>query len=151
MELVKPFTAQQFEQGLASWAWIGLDGKTPLCASLFGDVFFEAEDGLWWLDSLNGELTRPWDDPDALEAELNTHDGMEQYLLASLALDAAENGLVPGEGAVYDFAHPPILGGELSVENLQILDFAVSLNVSGQMHQQVGALPPGAEVRVNIE
>ncbi|MET7769606.1 T6SS immunity protein Tdi1 domain-containing protein [Nocardia sp. NPDC005366] len=151
MQLVKPFTAQQFEEGLRSWEWIGLDGKTPLCASLFGDVFFEAEDGLWWLDTLNGELTRPWETPDDLEEELNTHDGMEQYLLASLAVAAAENGLLPDDDAVYDFNQPPILGGELAIENLRVVDFAVSLNVSGQIHQQVASLPPGAEVRLDIQ
>ncbi|WP_405177857.1 DUF1851 domain-containing protein [Nocardia sp. NBC_01377] len=150
MQLVKPFTAQQFEEGLRSWKWIGLDDKTPLCASLFGDVFFEAEDGLWWLDTLNGELTRPWETPDELEAELDTPDGMEQYLLAGLAVAAAESGLVPDEDAVYDFDHPPILGGELSIENLRVLDFAVSLNISGQIHQQVATLPPGAEVDIDI-
>ncbi|WP_194815070.1 T6SS immunity protein Tdi1 domain-containing protein [Nocardia sp. XZ_19_385] len=146
MELIKSFTTEQFESALASWEWIGLEGKTPLCASLFGDVFFDSEEGLWWLDTLNGELTRPWDNADDLEKDLDTEDGMEQYLLATLAADTAETGLVPAENEVYDFTQPPILGGELEVGNVQVNDFVSALNVAGQIHARVADLPPGAEV-----
>ncbi|MEU8899013.1 T6SS immunity protein Tdi1 domain-containing protein [Nocardia sp. NPDC048505] len=150
MELIKSFTTEQFESALASWEWIGLADKTPLCASIFGDVFFDSADGLWWLDTLNGELTRPWDNADDLAKDLDTADGMEQYLLASLAAATAETGLVPAENEVYDFAHPPILGGELEVANVQVTDFVASVNIAGQIHQQIADLPPGATVDLDI-
>ena len=54
-------TPQEFEQALESWAWIGLGDKQPVFASLFGDVFFEADDGVWYLDQLEGTLTREWE------------------------------------------------------------------------------------------
>ncbi|MEV0245506.1 T6SS immunity protein Tdi1 domain-containing protein [Nocardia sp. NPDC050712] len=146
MELIKSFTTEQFESALAAWEWIGLTGKTALCASLFGDVFFDSEEGLWWLDTLNGELTRPWDNADDLEKELDTADGMEQYLLATLAADTAATGLVPAENEVYDFVQPPILGGELEVANVQVTDFVTALSIAGQIHGRVADLPPGAEI-----
>ena len=52
-EIVAP---EQFAVGLESWGWIGLGSKVPLFASPFGDVFFRAGDGFWWLDTVEGSL-----------------------------------------------------------------------------------------------
>jgi hypothetical protein len=35
---------------------------------------------------------------------------------------------------VYGFKIAPILGGELSVSNIQVIDFVVSVNILGQLH-----------------
>ena len=40
----------------------------------------------------------------------------------------------------------PILGGELSVSNIQVIDFVVSINILGQLHRQVRDLPPGTRI-----
>ncbi|MEV4394257.1 T6SS immunity protein Tdi1 domain-containing protein [Nonomuraea sp. NPDC049607] len=146
MELTKDFTPEQFEQGLESWRWIGLEGKVPVLASLFGDVILQAADGFWWLDAMQGSLTRSWEDADALLAELSTVDGREHYLLASLAQAAEQRGLTPAAGQVYDFTRPPVLGGEVDVDNLGVIDFVVGLNIAGQIHEQVRSLPPGSPV-----
>ncbi|AWS43722.1 T6SS immunity protein Tdi1 domain-containing protein [Streptosporangium sp. 'caverna'] len=146
MELTKVFTLEQFEQGLESWRWIGLAGKVPVLASLFGDVIFRAEDGFWWLDAVEGSLTQPWEDADAVRAELNTVDGRERYLLASLAEAAGQRGLGLAAEQVYDFKHSPVLGGEVSLNNLGVIDFVVGLNIAGQIHEQVRDLPPGTPI-----
>jgi hypothetical protein len=44
--LTKTLAADQYAQGLESWRWLDLTGKTPLFASLFGDVFFESDEGV---------------------------------------------------------------------------------------------------------
>jgi hypothetical protein len=146
VELTRRFTAEQFERGLGSWEWLGLDGKTPVFASPFGDVFFESDDGIWWLDTLDGALTCPWPDPAALEADLRTDDGQDRYLLAGLALAAERRGLVPEEAQVYGFTAPPILGGALDVDNVEVIDFVVALDIAGQIHEQVRDLPPGTPI-----
>jgi hypothetical protein len=73
-ELTRRFTAEQFGSGLGSWGRLGLDGKVPVFASPFGDVFFEAADGIWWLDTLQGELSCPWQDPAALNIAGQLHE-----------------------------------------------------------------------------
>jgi hypothetical protein len=55
-------------------------------------------------------------------------------------------GLAPGNDQVLSFKVPPVLGGELSTENLEVADFVVSVNVAGQIHDQVRLLPPGAPI-----
>ncbi|MFC4858143.1 hypothetical protein [Actinophytocola glycyrrhizae] len=146
MELTRRFTAEQFESGLGSWAWLGLDGKKPVFASPFGDVFLESGEGIWWLDTLDGALTCPWPDPAALETDLRTDDGQDRYLLAGLAQAAEHRGLVPTDTQVYGFTAPPVLGGALDVDNVEVIDFVVSLHIAGQIHEQVRDLPPGTPI-----
>ncbi len=149
MELTRRFTAEQFDAALASWGWIGLDGKVPVFASPFGDVFLESAEGIWWLDTLQGELTCPWEDPAALEADLRTEEGQNQFLLAWLAMAAEGRGLVPAADQVYGFVVPPVLSGELEVENVEVIDFVVSLGIAGQIHEQVRDLPPGTPITIS--
>jgi hypothetical protein len=146
MELIRALTAEQYAQGLEAWQWMGLDGKEPVFASLFGDVFFVAVDGIWWLDVLEGTLTRPWGSVDDFRASVATPRGRDQYLLAGLAYAAAERGVVPGPDEMYDFPVPPALGGALDADSLQVIDVVVGLSIAGQVHRQVRDLPPGTPV-----
>ena len=109
-------------------------------------MFFQAADGFWWLDTLEGTLERPWATADELRDELNTEDGQDQYLLAGLVFGAANQGVVPGPDQVYSFTHPPQLGGEITLDNVEVLDFVVSLNILGQIHRQIRDLPPGTPI-----
>ena len=149
MELTRRFTAEQFEIGLESWGWLGLDGKKPVFASPFGDVFLESAEGIWWLDTVEGALTCRWPDPAALEADLRTDEGQDRFLLAALATEAERRGLVPAGSEVYGFTVPPVLGGALDADNVEVIDFAMSLNIAGQIHDQVRDLPPGTRIRIS--
>jgi hypothetical protein len=146
VQLTKTFSADEYARGLESWAWLDLAGKRPLFASLFGDVFFDSEDGCWYLDTLEGELTRPWDSREPMEASLATPEGQDQYLLGGLAMSAERSGITLGPSEVYDFVPPPILGGPLKVENITTMDFVVALNIAGHVHDQVRGLPPGTRI-----
>ena len=146
MELIRAFTPEQYQQGLEAWQWMDLEGKEPVFASLFGDVFLAAVDGIWWLDILEGTLTRPWASVDEFRAAIATPEGRDQYLLAGLSYAAAERGVVPGPDEIYDFPVPPALGGALDADSLQVIDVVVGLNVAGQIHRQIRDLPPGTAV-----
>jgi hypothetical protein len=146
MNLTRSFAAEQFTRGLDSWGWIGAAGKIPLFASVFGDVFFRADDGFWYLDTLEGTLTRVWADAQALKADLATASGQDRYLLAGLAFGAESRGLIPDPGQVYNFKVPPVMGGALDVDNVETIDFVVGLNIAGQLHDQIRGLPPGTRI-----
>jgi hypothetical protein len=103
MELTRSFTADQFARALESWDWADIQGKQPLSTSPFGDVFFQAQDGFWFLDLLEGTLTRPWPDADALQAELNMATGQDRYLMARLAFAAERRGIIPSARQVLSF------------------------------------------------
>jgi Domain of unknown function (DUF1851) len=143
---MRSFTAEQYAQALASWRWAGLDGKSALFTSPFGDVFFASEDGYWYLDTQEGSLTRPWRTAAELESELASPQGQGRYLLANLALAAEDRGLTLNPAEVYAFVVPPILGGHMAVDRIQVMDFVVSLEILGQIHDQVRGLPPGTRI-----
>lgn len=134
VDLTRTFDREQFSRGLASWDWIGVGRRVPMYTSLFGDVFFESYDGYWWLDTVRGRLTRPWEGLDELEADLDSSQGQRRYLRAGLALDAELRGLLPGPGTVYGFTVAPIVGGAMAVENLELMDFSLRLHLAGQLH-----------------
>jgi hypothetical protein len=146
VDLIRNFSADQYTRALESWDWIGIGDKSPAFTSPFGDVFFHSHDGLWWLDTLEATLTRPWANADELTAELNTPEGQDRFLLAGLAASAERRGLTPGPVQVYGFKVAPILGGKVSVENIEVTGFVVSINILGQLHRQVHDLPPGTRI-----
>lgn len=146
MRLTKSFSARSFADALESWQWVELRGKTPVLASLFGDVFLQDPSGYWFLDTVEGALTQPWTKRDQVQATLATEEGQDQYLLGGLAFAASDAGLVLTDDEVYSFKIPPVLGGQFDVANIEVADFVVAVNLLGQIHQQVKTLPPGSKI-----
>jgi hypothetical protein len=151
VELLRTFDPQVMSDALKAWEWIGLDGKTPMFTSAFGNVFLRAADGFWFLDRLAGTLTRPWETAGQLQDELDTPDGQSLYLSAGLVWAANEGGLVPSETEVYDFAVPPILGGGQDLANVDVTDFTTALGISGQIHEQLRGVPPGTPIKLQFD
>ena len=146
MELTRSFSADQFARALDSWDWAGIQGKQPLFTSPFGDVFFQAQGGFWFLDLLEGTLTRPWPDADALQADLDTAEGQDRYLRAGLAFAAERQGIIPSARQVLSFKVAPVLGAAIAVENIEVMDFEVIVHITGELHRQVRDMPPGSRI-----
>ncbi len=146
MDLIRTFTAEQYARALQSWDWVGLQGKKPAFTSPFGDVFLSDPAGYWYLDLVDGSLTMPWPTADQLTAELDTVEGQDRYLLAGLAWSAEQQGLSATGDKVLGFTVNPALGGQISIANLEVIDFVVSVNLAGQLHRQILALPEGTPI-----
>jgi hypothetical protein len=149
VEPIRRFSPDDFARALDSWAWLGeeLSALTPRLATAFGDVFLEGPNGgFWFLDTVEGSLTRLWSSGAELQAALNTPDGQDRYLMVGLVDAAAQAGLTPTPNQTLGFKVPPVLGGAFDTENVELIDFVVSLAISGQIHQQVTDLPPGTPI-----
>lgn len=147
MDLIRQFSPDLVGAALQDWIWLaGLGELSPLAVSAFGDVFLYGPDGVWFLDTIEGTLTREWDHPAALQDAINTPEGQDRYLLGGLVFAAHEAGIEPGANQVLSFKIPPILGGKCEVDNIEASDLVVALSLGGQIHQQVKALPPGTEI-----
>jgi hypothetical protein len=146
VELTKTFTAEAYDQALESWSWIGIEGKRPFLASLFGDVFLADSTGIWMLGLLDGSLERRWGDRAALLSSFETEDGRDEHLLAGLAFGAHSRGLLLQPNEVYNFEPPPVLGGPIDVDHMVPTDFVVAVNLGGQLHQQVRQYPAGTKI-----
>ncbi len=146
VDLTRQFSGQDYARALEAWAWLGVEGKTPVFTSPFGDVCLRDDAGFWWLDLLEGSFDLVWETADEMRAELSSKEGQEHYLLAELAWGAEQRGLVPTNEQVYGFTVPPVLGGAIDVENVDTISFVVGVNVAGQLHEQVRDLPPGTPI-----
>lgn len=130
-----------------SWAWLpGLHDEVPRLTSAFGDVFLQGEDGFWFLDTVEGTLTRRWTDGAALQSDINDRETQEQLLMPGLVAAAEALGIVPTDSEILTFKVPPVLGGSISVDNLEAADFIVTLDFAGQLHRQIKDLPPGTSI-----
>ncbi|MGW4245594.1 hypothetical protein [Nocardia sp. NPDC004722] len=151
MELLRRFTSEQYRYALECWAWIGLEGREPVFASPFGDIFFDSQDGVWILDIVEGTLEWGWADLGECGSELETVEGQEDWLWADLAHAAFEHGLRPKRSEILDFAVPPKVGGELSLDNVHVMDFVTAVGMAGQIHNQSRYVPEGATVQFKIQ
>ena len=146
MESLRRFSPALISEALESWSFLSLVDKEPLFASPFGDLFFKGGDGFWFLDTIGGDLSRRWTTEQELSAALNSGPGQDEYLMLQLAAQAEELGQRPSSTEVYSFRVPPVLGGAMDVENVEVSDFVVAINLMGQIHAQVRNLPPGTQV-----
>lgn len=148
MDLIRRFQSQQYAEALSSWAWLdGLAGMTPVLANAFGDVFLQGPDGSFsFLDTVGGRLDQIWPDGATLQADINTPAAQDEYLMRGLVAAAQVAGLLAADGQVLSFKVPPVLGGALDLENLELADFVVAVNIAGQIHEQVNTLPPGTPI-----
>ena len=146
LTLTKSFSADEYEQALSTWRWAGVEGKTPVLASLFGDVFLQDARGYWFLDTLEGTLTRTWRTRDEVQAALDSDDGQDRYLMGAFAGNRERAGVILGPSDVYAFAVPPRLGGPVTLDNVTVMPFVVIMRVLGQLHQQLDDLPDGTPV-----
>lgn len=117
----------------------GLTELRPILATVFGDVILQGPDAYWFLDTMQGCLTREWDSAGDLNAVLASPEGQDRYLLAGLAFRADERGVARTPGQVYVFAPHPVLSGKFDVDTIMAMDLTVALSISSHVHQQVRA------------
>lgn len=134
------------EAALDSWQWLPLPGKQVILVTAFADVFLSTDDGVWFLDTLEGNLQRLFNDREELKQALSTPEGQDKYLLSPFVDRAVRDGLSLNDSQCYDFKIHPVIGGKIAYENMERRDFIVALNLRGQIHEQVRHLKPGTKI-----
>lgn len=133
-------------RALESWQWLPLQGREPILVTAFGDIFFAAKDGVWFLDTLEGTFQRVCSTRAELEELLTTTEGEDRYCLAGFVERACREGMVLRDGQCFDFTLHPVVGGKVEYANVQPRDFVVAVHIAGQLHQQVKQFPPGTKI-----
>jgi hypothetical protein len=145
MYFINP-SQDKLKKVLESWQWIGLDGCEVLSVTAFGDIFFQSEEGIKFLDTLEGNLKIIASDEDEYQSMLDTDEGKDNFLLSGFVDRAVSEGMILESNQCYDFVIPPILGGPIEFENIQCQDFVVAINIAGQIHKKIKDLPPGTKI-----
>ena len=104
---------------LEGWHWIGLSGKTPIVVTAFADVFFQANDGIYFLDTVEGKLNKIAVSQEELESLLKSEESKDHYFLSGFIDRAISENLLLNEEECYDFKVHPIIGGKFEFENIE--------------------------------
>ena len=102
MSYIEP-TADDITRALESWQWLPIESKQPILITAFGDIFFSGGDGIWFLDTLEGKLTKTCETRDALTEILGTEDGENHSLFAGFVERAQREGMLLERDQCYDF------------------------------------------------
>jgi hypothetical protein len=139
-------SSEDVARALDSWHWLDIQGKRVLLITAFADVFFSAPDGIWALDTLEGELKRLCETQIELEAALQTEEMEDTYLMGPLIEYLVKSGLTLSATQCYDYKVHPRLGGQINHENIEVRSFVVALNLRGQLHEHVRHMKPGTKI-----
>lgn len=137
---------EDLARALDSWSWLEIQRKQVLLVTAFADVFLSAPDGIWVLDTLEGELKRLCETKDELEKALKTEEMEDTYLMAPLVDYLIKSGVTLSATQCYDYKVHPRLGGQINHENIEVRSFVVALNLRGQLHEQVRHMKLGSNI-----
>ncbi|NQU25363.1 MAG: hypothetical protein HQ567_29105 [Candidatus Nealsonbacteria bacterium] len=136
----------EISRALEAWQWLPIGTKKPILVTAFGDMFLAGDQGVWFLDTIEGNLKRICETEDELRETLETEDGQNHYLLAGFVERAQREDMTLADGQCYDFKLNPVVGGKIEYDNVEVQDFVVAMNIAGQLHGQVRGMPNGARV-----
>lgn len=138
------------EQALQAWDGIDLPNKTAVLVSSFGDIFFEAPDGIHVLSAQDGSLQKFAHNRTEFRRRLS-FTGPEEFLFASLVSDARNAGLRLAPDECYDFITPLQQGGKRDIANVRKVNFVQKLNARAQwQHGDPSPVPPPKPFRPTL-
>lgn len=144
--LVLDAPAAKVAEALPAWAWLKPPRAPVALVSRFGDLFFETADGVVMLDTLEGALRVVASGRDAFLQAIQDETYRDELLSDVWVQAAGRQGLHLDDGECLDWAVPPVLGGECAIETIKKTLLTVKLDVLGQLHRQIQALPPGTPI-----
>lgn len=145
MFFIEP-SPEDIARALESWGWLPIQSKKPVLVTAFGDIFLESSEGIWFLDTLEGNLVRVGDTIADLKNLLATEEAENHYLFAGFVERAQNEGMLLEGAECYDFKVNPIVGGKIEYENIEPRNFVVAVNIAGQLHEQTRAMLPGSKI-----
>lgn len=139
---------QERSELLENWTWLTGPGLHPLLFTACGDVFLrDVGDGaVHFLDVNGAQLSRIADTVQGFEEKLADPAFIDDYLGPRLVEALRRRGKLLAAQRVYSFRVPLALGGEVTVENVDVVDLAVHMSLTGQIAHQLKDVPDGAPV-----
>jgi hypothetical protein len=115
----------------------------------FGDLFLLYTGGtVHMLDVGGGTVERVADSRDEFGAKIDEGDNANQWLMIPLVDELVGAGKVLKPGQCYGYIVSPVLGGDYTVENTNILPVAEHYGFNAMLHEQIKDLAEGAQVEL---
>jgi len=150
-QLTKPLFGIDIDDLLSCWKWcIGEMNRVVLISSM-GDFFLLGkDDAIYWLQTDCGTLTKVAENLNAFNIFLTDEDCIDNWFLPLLVEKLILSGKVPGDNEVYSFKRLPILGGDYTVENIEVTNMSVHFSFMGLICEQIKDLPDGTHVTLKV-
>lgn len=139
---------------LDAWQWlVGPDLRVWRITKAGDALLQDPGDGsIHFLDVLLGTVEKIADSVAAFDAALSRRENAERWLMVEVVDGQAALGMRPALDNCLSYKTPPVLGGEIEPDNIELCDVAVHFGIAGQIHQQVKDLAPGTAVEaIKIE
>lgn len=139
-DLTVPSEHLKAKELLKNWAWLFEPRLEIVMITKLGDAFLiEPQSGeIFFLDTLDGELESIADSIADFRELLNDREFVIDYF--SLELLAPLMHLSMPDNTVYSFKEPPVLGGEVSSDNLELFDIATHFDDMGRLWCEIDQL-----------
>ncbi|MBL0914005.1 MAG: DUF1851 domain-containing protein [Sphingopyxis sp.] len=137
-DLAIPCPDLDWQPLLEEWRWLVPHDHVPLLIGAFGDWIIAAPDGsIWSLELLEGSYSQIAESAEAFDRAKANADNLSTWFMADWVEIADRHGLVPSSDQCLGWKVHPILGGQFSVENIQIFSLRVYQSLMGQLFRQM--------------
>lgn len=135
------------EAMLAHWSWHLDQPFRPVVLSAFGDWFLQDEGGnIHMLDLASGDVKEIANSIEEFWACLEEEEHRKEWLMSHVVEALREAGITRADAQCYAFQTPPVLGGQVSMDNIVVWDLEAYQSGTSKVLQQVLGLPPGTEI-----
>lgn len=132
---------------LESWYWLIPKQAKPVLITALGDVFVQDGRGaVHFLNTCSGTVTKIADSGEAFKALLQDAGFVTEYMHPAKIVELRDAGLRLTPGTCYSYKHLMVLGGQDTVDNIEVSSIAIHVDFSGHIHQQVKDLPDGTQI-----
>ena len=131
------------------WGWKIGKPVTIAARNAFGNIIVRTEDGRYFrIIPEDLKCVHMADSPEDLERERSTEEFRIDWDMLALVekAEASLGGL--SEGECYHLVIPSVLGGAYAIENIRKISITEWLGFSGEVAQQIEALPDGTQVKL---
>lgn len=134
---------------LEDWRWLlGPDLQLWYVTKAGSALLRNPADGsVHFLDVAAGTVERIAANVDGFKAAVVIPENLQRWLMRAVVDQMRGRGIQPGTNQCFSFKQPPVLGGAITPENMELCDIAVHFSIAGQIHRQVKDLPPGTKIR----
>jgi hypothetical protein len=133
---------------LGDWDWLLQQHYELWLVTKFGDAFLKKRDegSIHWLNTVQGSVEFVAADEEAFERECHVPENLNAWFMPEVVKGQELLGMTPRKDQCLSFVHPPVLGGQLDPDNIEVTDIAVHFSIMGQIHRQVKDLPEGTKI-----
>jgi len=133
---------------LDEWAWLIGPEKRPLLLTAAGDAFVQdiRDETVHFLNVSAGSIFHIAQTREAFKTLLDDFSFVEEYLCLHFVEHLRGRGKVLKRNKIYSYRLPLSLGGEVSADNIDMVDAEVHFSIAGQIARQLADLPVGAPI-----